>query len=141
VVLEQSRHADVRDSSATPRDALGDGPQGESLSAPSAAAGFPLRSHLAGTLRTALARQEGDGTAVAGWTAEAAQGDGMELEGGGDLGVGPGSDLGQLGDEHSLVALVITAVAGDQVAVQEDAALIVDRNDFQSRDQGAEGKR
>ena len=90
---------------------------------------------------TALARQEGQGTALAGLAAEAAQGDGMEVEGGGDLAVGPGHHLGQLGDEHSLGALVVTAVAGDQVAVEEDAALIVDGNDFQSRRKRAERKR
>ena len=64
----------------------------------------------------------------------------MEVEGGGDLAVGAGQNLGQLGDEHPLGPLVVTAVAGHQVAVQEDAALIVERNDFQARGEGAEGE-
>ena len=56
LILEQGRHADVGDSSARARHALGDGPRRESLSAQSAAAGLQLGSHLARTLRTGLAR-------------------------------------------------------------------------------------
>ena len=65
----------------------------------------------------------------------------MEAEGGGDLAIGQRQHLGQLGDEYPLGPLVVAGVAGDQVSVQEDAALIVDRNDFQSRGERADGQR
>ena len=65
----------------------------------------------------------------------------MEAKGGGDLTIGQRQHLGQLGDEYPLDPLVVAGVAGDQLSVQEDAALIVNRNDFQSRGERADRQR
>ena len=92
-----------------------------------------------GAVGTGFARHQGGGPALADLAAQAAQGDGVEVEGGGDLAVGQGQHFRQLGDEDSLDALIVAGVASDQVAIEEDAALIVSGNDFQSRGEGAKG--
>ena len=92
-----------------------------------------------GSLGAGLARHQGRGAARAGLLAEAAQGYGVQTKGGGELAVGQGEHLGELSDENPLGAPVVARVAGDQVSVEEDAALIVNRNDFHSRGERANG--
>ena len=93
---------------------------------------------MLGTLRTGLARHQRGGSALAALAAQPAQGHGMEAEGG-DLAIGQRQHLGQLGDEYPLRPLIVARVGGDQVSVQKDAALIVNRNDLPSRSERADG--
>ncbi len=80
----------------------------------------------------------GRGAPLAQLAAKAAQRYGVDIKRGRDLLVGERQDLGQLRDHDALSASVVTRVAGDQMTVEEDRALIVGVEGLQARRQGAE---
>ena len=47
--------------------------------------------------------------------------------------LGPREHLGQLGNDDPFGAPVVTGVAGDEMSVEEDGAVIVDGDDLQTR--------
>ncbi|MBF8285292.1 MAG: hypothetical protein HW378_4207 [Anaerolineales bacterium] len=62
----------------------------------------------------------------------------MPAEGGGDLPVGQREHLGQLGRQHAIGCFVVATVAGDEVAVQKDGALIVRVDDLEPLSEGGD---
>jgi hypothetical protein len=59
----------------------------------------------------------------------------MNLKGGSDLTIVQGQHFGQLGDQHPLRTLIVARVASGQIAIQEDGALIIGIDHFQSLSQ------
>ena len=79
---------------------------------------------------------EGRRPPVAHLPAEAAERHRMEVKGSCDLPVLQREHLGQLGDDDPFGAPVVTGVAGDEMSIEKDGAVIVAGGDLQTRQTG-----